>query len=470
MDNQCRVENDRLSPGCYETILQAMAEAVLILDTDGIIRHANRAMERLSARNVTQLRGRQCSDILVCACSTTRECDLFRKGRLDGMECALRRPDGTTVPILKNGRLLYDENGSVMGAVETLTDISILKRTEGRLAELEESVRNRGRFGRIIGKSRAMDDVLKLVELAAASNATVLIQGETGTGKELIAEAIHNASDRRGAPLVKVNCSALPESLLESELFGHTRGAFTGAVQDKVGRFERAEGGTLFLDEIGEVSPLIQVKLLRFLQEKEFERVGESITRKADVRILAATHRNLRSRAAAGEFRDDLYYRLKVFPIHLPPLRERKEDIGLLVDYFIAKYRQETGRTITGLTHDAAVTLMDYCWPGNVRELENAVEHAFVTCQEGLIDIFDLPLDIRKVELRGAICRSETDEMEKPPTSTTMRPRDITREELVELLRKYRWNKTSVARHLGFDRSTVWRKMKQMGISLEPTE
>lgn len=466
---ECHLGDNKLSAGCYETILQAMAEAVLVVDPDGVVRHANRAMEGLSGLTAAELRGRRCTDILVCACGTTRLCDLFRKGRLDSMECLLRRADGRTVPMLKNGRLLRDDGGNVIGGVETLTDISALKRTEGRLAELEESVRNRSRFGAIIGKSHAIEEVLKLVELAAASNVSVLIQGETGTGKELVAEAIHRAGDRADGPLVKVNCSALPETLLESELFGHTRGAFTGAVQDKVGRFERAEGGTLFLDEIGEVSPLIQVKLLRFLQEREFERVGESVTRKADVRIVAATNRNLRARVSAGEFRDDLYYRLKVFPIRLPPLRERKEDIGQLVDHFIDKYRRETGRPITGLTHDAAVTLMDYCWPGNVRELENAIEHAFVTCREGLVDIFDLPLEIRKVELRGAICLPDEDTPE-PSLARVPRPRDLTREELVALLRRYRWNKSRVARHLGFDRSTVWRKMKQMGIPLEAAQ
>jgi transcriptional regulator with GAF, ATPase, and Fis domain len=268
--------------------------------------------------------------------------------------------------------------------------------------------------------------------------------------------------------MVKVNCSALPENLLESELFGHVKGAFTGAIQDKIGRFERADDGTLFLDEIGEVSPLIQVKLLRFLQEREFERVGESRTRKADVRIIAATNRNLRSLVSSGEFRDDLYYRLKVFPIHLPPLRDRKEDIGLLVDHFVSKYRSETGREITGLSHDAAITLMDYCWPGNVRELENAIEHAFVTCPKGEIGLFDLPMEIRRVELRSGTCPPELKgsyggSVAAPKPSL----RSMGREDLMEVLGRFRWNRTRAAAYLGVDRTTVWRRMKQLGISSE---
>jgi transcriptional regulator with GAF, ATPase, and Fis domain len=264
--------------------------------------------------------------------------------------------------------------------------------------------------------------------------------------------------------LVKVNCSALPESLLESELFGHARGAFTGAIKDKIGRFEMADGGTLFLDEIGDVSPYIQVKLLRFLQEHEFERVGESVTRKTDVRIIAATNHDLRQSVKKGGFREDLFYRLKVFPIHLPPLRERKDDIGLLISHFIAKFNKQTNKGIVGLNSEAAITMMDYCWPGNIRELENAIEHAFVTCREKEIGIFDLPLEIRHVELRATTCLPSGSPM---PTGGEYagKKQTLTKEYLEGVLEKYHGNRNETAKALGIDRTTLWRRMKQWGIA-----
>jgi len=248
---------------------------------------------------------------------------------------------------------------------------------------------------KIIGKSRAMQQVFTAIRAAAASEATILIQGESGTGKELVAGAIHFNSDRRKGPLVAVNCSALSENLLESELFGHVKGAFTGANRDRMGRFEEASGGSIFLDEIGELSPLIQVKLLRVLQEREVERVGDSRKRRIDIRIITATHNDLYARVREGHFREDLYYRLKVFPIRLPPLQERREDIPILADHFIRGMNRQTGKTVTGLSPGAMRIFMDYPWPGNVRELENAIEHAFVLCSGGDIDVADLPIEIR---------------------------------------------------------------------------
>lgn len=388
----CFGDGTTLSPECTSAIVSAMAEAVILVDTEGVIRFCNPAMEELCGLPNEQIIGKRCSEIMECSCSTPEQCAILGKGAdISNAECGVRRPDQTVVPVLKNGRVIRESNGTIKGAVETLTDISALRTTQKRIAELEESVKQQSRFQGLVGHSAVMRNVFELIDLAAASEATVLVTGETGTGKELAARAIHDRSGRKSGPLVRVNCSALPENLLESELFGHVKGAFTGAIRDKIGRFELADGGTLFLDEIGEVSPLIQVKLLRFLQEREFDRVGESSSRKADVRIIAATHRDLRAMIRKGEFRDDLYYRLKVFPIHLPRLRDRKEDIGPLVDHFINRFRAQTGKDITGLSHEAAVTLMDYCWPGNIRELENAIEHAFVTCQESLIGLFDLP-------------------------------------------------------------------------------
>ncbi len=460
---QC-LAGHQITAQCLESILQTLAEGLFITDQQGNIRYCNKALESMTGKNSAELIGQKCCTLMKELCTPPPECNLFSKGEITSTECLLLHQSGKTIPVLKNARVLKDGEGNVVGAVETITDISILKKTEQRLHQLEQNTGRREQLGRIVGKSQVIQDVFNLIELAAASNATVLITGETGTGKELAALATHENSPRSNGPFIKLNCSALPETLLESELFGHARGAFTGAIKDKTGRFEMADGGTLFLDEIGELSPLIQVKLLRFLQEKEFERVGENITRKSDVRIIAATHRDLRKLVNEGVFREDLYYRLKVFPIHIPPLRERKEDIGPLIDHFINKFNLETGKAIQGLTHDAAVTMMDYCWPGNIRELENAIEHAFVTCQETRIDIFDLPLEIRKVELRKNICSPER--QNKPPISDyyyQKRP-PLTDEIFKAVLRECNGNQSEAARRLGVDRTTVWRKMKKLGL------
>ncbi|NLD99895.1 MAG: sigma 54-interacting transcriptional regulator [Fibrobacter sp.] len=458
---QCFIENN-LSIHCLQTILQTLAEGLFLIDTDGTIQFCNRALEEMTGKSRDEIIGQKCCTLMQEVCSPPPECTLFESGSITNTECSLMKTDGTSVSVLKNARILRDEDGQIMGAIETVTDISVLRSTEKKLLQLEASSQNE-RSQVIVGKSRAIKELFNLIDLAAASNATVLITGETGTGKELAAQQIHQCSIRKDSPFVKLNCSALPEALLESELFGHAKGSFTGAIKDRPGRFEVADGGTLFLDEIGELSPLIQVKLLRFLQEKEFERVGENITRKADVRIITATHRNLRQMVQDGTFREDLYYRLKVFPIHIPPLRDRKEDIGLLTDHFIRKFNQETGKSITGLNHDATVTMMDYCWPGNIRELENAIEHAFVTCQDPIIGIFDLPLEIRKVELRKGICATEPMEMQNKVDYYRKRPA-LTNEDFMIILKECNGNQSEVARRLGIDRTTVWRKMKKLGL------
>ena len=313
--------NGTMSPECFEAVLHSMAEALFVVDNNGIIRFCNRAMEVMCGYALGSIIGKHCHDILDCPGDSKQNCVIQNNSEAFNIECRVKCANGTLLPVMKNGRLIFDADNLIMGWVETLTDVSALKLAQRKNALLEEEV-NRGHGG-IIGKSPAMQQVFNLIDLAAASTATVLVTGETGTGKELVARSIHARSSRSNGPLVKVNCSALPESLLESELFGHVKGAFTGAIKDKPGRFELADGGTLFIDEIGDISQFIQVKLLRFMQEREFERVGESTTRKADVRIIAATNRDLRELIRNGDFREDLFYRLKVFPIHLPPLRER---------------------------------------------------------------------------------------------------------------------------------------------------
>jgi len=317
--------------------------------------------------------------------------------------------------------------------------------------------------GNIIGQSQVMKRVHTAISMVSASNASVLIQGESGTGKELVARAIHCYSQRIFHPFVTINCSVFSESLLESELFGHAKGAFTGALTERIGRFEAADGGTVFLDEIGELTPYMQVKLLRVLQEKEFERVGEIEKRQVDIRILAATNRDLRSMVEQGTFREDLYYRLKVFPINMPPLRKRKNDIPAIVEHFISVQNREGGKQLTGIRENALKLFMDYPWPGNVRELKNAIEYAFVVCRDQQVGIMDIPQEIKTVAYNPlSLPRKNTLANPAVPAQKALTP-----ELLFDLLKICDWNKAEVGRRVGLSRTTIWVYMKKWNIPLK---
>jgi PAS domain S-box-containing protein len=338
---------------------------------------------------------------------------------------------------------LLDPNGKFMGAVLVIKDLTLIR-------DLERELRERHQFQNIIGRSKKMQDIYRLLEDLADLDTTVLISGESGTGKELVARALHYSGRRAFKPFVTVNCSALAESLLESELFGHVKGAFTGAIKDKEGRFQAANGGTIFLDEIGDISPLIQLKLLRVLQEKVFERVGESVPRKVDVRVIASTNKDLKEKVKKGEFREDLYYRLKVVEIYLPPLRERLEDIPLLVEHFINFFNQRFKKKIEGISNEVLNKFMNYLWPGNIRELEHVIEHAFVLCHGRVITNDHLPLEIRSyagpekfVEPKGHLKDRRT------------------AQDILNALNRTGWNKAKAARLLRISRQTVYRKISQ---------
>ncbi|MGA1869802.1 MAG: sigma-54 interaction domain-containing protein [bacterium] len=459
---------DILDPSFADLLLESMADGVFTLNEKGEISSWNRAMERITGYTIQEVLGKSCTFLHFSHCfgsncpENSKECGIYKNGRFDAKECFIRRKNGIDVPILKSARLVIDNNGSIKGVVETITDLSELQKTRHRAEEAARRLGEIHKLNNLIGKSHTMQDLFSSIKAAAGSEASVLIQGESGTGKELVAGAIHYNSHRADKPFITVNCSALPETLLESELFGHVKGAFTSAIRSRPGRFEEADGGTIFLDEIGEISSFIQVKLLRVLQEREIERVGESKRRRIDIRIIAATNKDLYGLVRDGLFREDLYYRLKVFPIGIPPLRRRKEDIPLLVSHFINIQNKKTGKYITGVSQAAMRILMDYMWPGNVRELENAIEHAFVLCAGEQIDFFDLPVEIRHTEYHPV-----GDSIHRRLRSISTRGNTLSRENLLRLLDECDWNKAEVGRRVGVSRTSIWKYMKKRNIPLK---
>ena len=460
--------SDILDSSLARLLLESMADGVFTLDDKGNITSWNPSIERITGYSASEAIGRPCallnfSQCFQDSCPTgIEECGIYEHGRIDGRECSLRHKEGHDVPVIKSARLVRDENGSIKGVVETVTDLTELEKARHQAEEANLRLGEIHRFDNIIGTSHVMQQVFLAIRAAANSEATILIQGESGTGKELVAGAIHHHSDRNKMPFVPVSCSALSETLLESELFGHIKGAFTGAIRDRTGRFEEAAGGTILLDEIGEISPLIQVKLLRVLQEREIERVGESRRRKIDLRVIAATNRDLLDLVKSGDFREDLFYRLRVYPITIPPLRKRKEDIPLLAGHFINAQNQKTGKSIKGVSQSSMRILMDYNWPGNVRELENAIEHGFVLCNGELIDIFDLPVEIRQLEYRPV-----ASEAPSPHRNRALSRKRLSRETLLEVLGECDWNKAEAGRRVGLSRTSIWKYMKKWDIPLK---
>lgn len=446
-------------------LLESVGDGVFALDTRGYIISWNPAMEQITGYLEKEAIGKSCRMMGFNQCFGKKcpgnpvECGILKKGKIAPVECMLRHKNGLAVPIIKNAGVIRRKDGTIIGIVEAVTGLTELNSAKQKMKAEIDSFSKLYRFDKIIGKSHVMQEVFASIRASAASETTILIQGESGTGKELVANAIHSASVRRKVPIVTVNCSALSESLLESELFGHIQGAFTGAIRHRVGRFEEADGGTVFLDEIGEISAYIQLKLLRVLQQREIERVGESRKRKVNIRIIAATNKNLYNRVHEGFFREDLYYRLKVFPVYLPPLRKRKEDIPLLVNHFIHMHNKITGKQIQGVLHPVMRIFMDHSWPGNVRELGNAIEHAFVLCDTERIDVSDLPVEMRQAGYHPAFIESD-----KTVEKTFVHKEKLDPEKLLHLLTECDWNKAEVARRVGLSRASIWKYMKKWDI------
>lgn len=446
MNTRAKKPTPNVEIGHLTEVLHCIAEGVFMVDEEKRIMFFNKAAERITGYAADEALGRPCRDIFhadVCG----RRCildDVWEHGRsLTDQRVNVVDRGGRALTVCVNAGLLRDENGRIAGGIETFRDVSAEE-------ELRRQVEKSYTFQDIISRHPNMHDIFAILPDVAVSMAPVLIEGESGTGKELLARAIHDLSERSGGPFTAVNCGALPDALLESELFGYKKGAFTDAKTDKPGRFDAARGGTLFLDEIGDISPPMQIRLLRVLQEKTYEPLGSVDPVPSDVRILAATHQSLANLVERGAFRRDLYYRLNVLRLELPPLRERRSDIPLLVEHFRRRMNAETGKSIEQVDPAVYDVLMRHDFPGNIRELENIIQHAFVLCRGSVIQIQHIPGHlISHAETAGAA----------PLTLEDHEKRAIR-----EALDRHAGHRAAAASELGIDPSTLYRKLKRYDI------
>ncbi len=441
----------REAPVATDAILDSISDGVFTVDEQWRVLSFNRAAEEITGIAREDAIGRRCADVFRASMCET-ECALRHTmatgAALVNRAAFIVNAAGKRVPISASTALLRDRDGTVIGGAETFRDLSVVE-------QLRREVQGRFQVGDIVSHSPAMRRVLEVLPRIADSESTILVEGETGTGKELVARAVHALSPRRSGPFVAVNCGALPDTLLESELFGYKAGAFTGATRDKPGRFAIARGGTLFLDEIGEVSPSLQVRLLRVLQERQYEPLGGTRVEPADVRVVAATHGDLAALVERGAFRRDLYYRIKVMRLELPPLRRRPEDIPLLVQHFVSRFNAIQNKRITGVSADALGVLVAHDYPGNVRELQNAIEHAFVLIGEGQIELEHLPPELVPVQT----ARTESRKLDETVKAVEART-------ICEAIRRNGGNRLAAARELGMHKSTLFRKVRLLGIDL----
>ncbi len=450
----------------WKTVVDTIHEGVVVVSPNGKIVSVNQGMERLTGYSRQELLGNSC---LIFNCDMCREvrkeekefwCSLFRTRKVRMRQCNIQHKDGRYIPVLKNASVLTGQDGTMMGAVETLTDLSEVVEKEQQLEACRQELDTTSAPFGILGHSASIQRIFDVIPNAAQSDAPVIITGESGTGKELVAQAIHSSSQRKDRPLIKVNCAALPESLLESELFGHVKGAFTGAVTNREGRFEAAQGGYIFLDEIGDIPLSTQVKLLRVLEERAIERVGDHRPIPVDVRIITATNKDLRELVQAGAFREDFYYRVNVIPIHLPALRERLDDLPLLAETFFQRLKAKTGKKIQGISHKAMNILYAHSWPGNIRELKSVFEYAFVVCDQPFI---------QPVHLLPSVQQQAGHSKEPLIPLHTLTTAEKKKQELVQALKRTGGNRSEAAKLLGISRTTVWNRMRRYGVSCNST-
>ncbi|MEJ2648893.1 MAG: sigma 54-interacting transcriptional regulator [Sedimentisphaerales bacterium] len=431
-------------------ILDSISEGVFTVNSDWCITSFNRAAELITGISRKIAVGKQCRDILradICETGCTLAQTMQTGKPIMNKAVHIIDAKGKKRAIAISTALLKDKTGEVIGGVETFRDTSLIE-------QLRKEIEGRYSCEDIISQSHKMQNLFAILPNIAESSTTILIEGQSGTGKELFARAIHNLSFRKDKPFIAVNCGALPDTLLESELFGYKAGAFTDAKKDKPGRFALSQGGTIFLDEIGDISASVQVKLLRVLQDKTFEPIGGISPVKADVRIIAATNKKLEQLVKEGKFRDDLYYRINVMKLELPPLRERKEDIPLLVEHFIGRFNRLHNKNICCITNEVTAALLSYNYPGNVRELENIIEHCFVLCEGEIIETKHLPSSVQP------LLKTQSAQESEPATIKQM--------EIIlikQALKRNKGNRTAAAKQLGIDKSTLFRKMKAFDIN-----
>ncbi|NLK51035.1 MAG: sigma 54-interacting transcriptional regulator [Syntrophomonadaceae bacterium] len=433
------------------TILDSVADGIFTVDQNWVIASFNRAAEKIIGISREQAIGKKCYDIFnanICHNDCALQHTIRTGEEIIDRHINVLNQNGDTIPISISTAVLTDEKGKVIGGVETFRDLSVLE-------ELRKELSGQYNFQDIISKSHTLHEIFAILPDIADSDANVLIEGPSGSGKELMARAIHNLSPRHQHAFIDVNCGALPDTLLESELFGYVRGAFTDAKKDKPGRFALAEKGTIFLDEIGDLSPAFQVKLLRVLQEKEYTPLGATRPLKADVRVITATNRNLLKMMQENTFREDLYYRLNVVKLNLPSLAERREDIPILIEHFLRKLNLKTGKNIIRVTPEVLQFLMRYSFPGNIRELENILEYAFIFCRGKQIELHHLPKEITQGEIEASIFSGVNVEKTLQETEAEL---------IKRTLEHYHGHRGRTAKALGIDKSTLWRKMKRYDI------
>ena len=450
-------------------ILNSISEGVFTIDFDMKVTHFNRAAEKITGYTAKEAIGKHCTDVFCSQGGSREECmtECPMKKTMKYMTPITKKrtifnKKGDSLTVATTTNLLYGLDNEPIGGLETFNDITAFQQLK------EKWQGKKYNLGNIVGKSPKMTDLFELIESISGTMSNVLIQGETGSGKGLVASAIHYRSPSHKGPLVHVNCAAIPENLLESELFGHVKGSFTGAINDRKGRFEQANRGTLFLDEIGELSPGMQAKFLRVVEEKQFEKVGGSNTIKVDVRIIAATSRNLEKDMSDNQFRSDLFYRLNIIPCKIPALRERMEDISLLVQHFVDKLNYKMGKEVKEVEPEIFDIFLRYPWPGNVRELESVLEYAFIQCKGNYLETRCLPPSFRLLN------NKITDlSLSKPVSSETFQPFDGNqqistvpeKEMLLKTLKDSRWNRAKTAENLNISRTTLWRMMKKYNLS-----
>ena len=451
MFEESNEQESTLSPQS-EIILNSIADGVFTVDPEWRITFFNHAAQKITGISASEAIGRPCCEVFranICESTCALKSTMETRKAVVNKPVVILRADGQEIPISVSTALLKDRSGRIIGGVETFRDLSLVEK-------LRKEIDRQYRLQDIISKSPAMKQMFSILPEVAQSESVVLIQGESGTGKEILSRAVHSLSPRANKPFIAVNCGALPDTLLESELFGHVAGAFTDAKRNRQGRFALAEGGTLFLDEIGDISPAFQVRLLRVLEEHAYEPLGSSRTVRTNVRIITASNRDLARLVEEGSFRKDLYYRVNVVKLELPTLARRKEDIPLLSDHFIERLNRLKNKNVAGLSQEALSIFMRHDWPGNIRELENVIEYAFILCRDGMIQPKCLPEYLnpnpcRVFDLVG---------------STLL---DAERHTIISALDRNGWRRLATARELGIDKNTLRRKMKRLNILREET-